>query len=182
MIDTLGLTSIPGHPGYFVDAEGNFYSERLGHRLRRVDGRKLEVSPGYFYIQHACRVDNKSVFRYRHQLVALAHLGPRPNGYVIDHIDGDTLNNHPSNLRYCTDAENILENPNSKPHVSKVRRKLTDAQAAEIRSELRHGVKARELAERFGVTLGCISQIRTWKTYASAADGKPVGARNSEAA
>jgi len=42
-----------------------------------------------------------------HTLVAECWLGDRPEGYVIDHIDRDTTNNHYSNLRYCTVSENM---------------------------------------------------------------------------
>lgn len=42
-----------------------------------------------------------------HQLVAELTLGEKPLGYVVNHIDGNKLNNHPSNLEYCTINENI---------------------------------------------------------------------------
>lgn len=42
-----------------------------------------------------------------HNLVAECWLGDRPEGYVIDHIDRNTENNHYSNLRYCTISENM---------------------------------------------------------------------------
>jgi hypothetical protein len=41
-----------------------------------------------------------------HQLVAEAFLGPRPDGYVVYHIDEDATNNVPDNLKYTTRAEN----------------------------------------------------------------------------
>ncbi len=44
---------------------------------------------------------------YVHQLVALYTLGERPKGLVTNHIDGVKTNNTPSNLEYCTIAENI---------------------------------------------------------------------------
>jgi len=42
-----------------------------------------------------------------HSLVCQAFYGPRPNGYVINHIDNDPTNNNISNLEYCTQQENI---------------------------------------------------------------------------
>lgn len=45
-------------------------------------------------------------------------LGKMP-GMVIDHIDGDGLNNTRENLRHCTQANNIR---NSRPHSSKTSR------------------------------------------------------------
>ena len=42
-----------------------------------------------------------------HRAVAECWLGDRPDGYVIDHIDRNTRNNHYTNLRYCTVSENM---------------------------------------------------------------------------
>lgn len=42
-----------------------------------------------------------------HNLVAECWLGDKPEGYVIDHIDRNSRNNHYSNLRYCTISENM---------------------------------------------------------------------------
>lgn len=42
-----------------------------------------------------------------HVLVAETFIGPRPDGMQIDHIDRDGTNNHVSNLRYVTPAENV---------------------------------------------------------------------------
>lgn len=44
-----------------------------------------------------------------HVLVALAFLGPRPEGLVVCHNDGDYLNNKASNIRYDTYSENELD-------------------------------------------------------------------------
>ena len=42
-----------------------------------------------------------------HGLIARAFLGPRPNNYDVDHINGDSSNNAPSNLRYVTHSQNL---------------------------------------------------------------------------
>lgn len=44
-----------------------------------------------------------------HTLVALAFIGPRPEGCDIRHLDGNPLNNHADNLAYGTRTENILD-------------------------------------------------------------------------
>ena len=49
------------------------------------------------------------VVRRVHILVAAAFLGPRPDGAVIRHLDGDSLNNCVENLKYGTPAENNLD-------------------------------------------------------------------------
>lgn len=63
-------------------------------------------------------INNKKDKRYRlntyiHKLVAEYFIGERPEGYVIDHIDGNYLNNRADNLRYVTQKQNI-NNPNTK--------------------------------------------------------------------
>ena len=74
------------------------------------------------------RVDLKSVRNkirlatYVHKLVAEYFIGPRPEGLVIDHIDGNYLNNRVDNLRYVTLKENS-NNPNTKPKLVEAVRK-----------------------------------------------------------
>lgn len=46
--------------------------------------------------------------KYVHRLVAYAFIPNPENKRTIDHIDGDKLNNHVSNLRWATHAENQL--------------------------------------------------------------------------
>jgi len=53
-----------------------------------------------------------------HSLVAELFHGARPDGLVINHIDGDKLNNRPNNLEYCTIAENIKHAIQHGLHVS----------------------------------------------------------------
>lgn len=44
-----------------------------------------------------------------HRLVALAFLGPRLDGALVRHIDGDPLRPHADNLRYGTWSENLAD-------------------------------------------------------------------------
>jgi hypothetical protein len=44
-----------------------------------------------------------------HQLVAEAFVGPRPEGKEVCHRNGNGLDNRPSNLRYGTHQENMLD-------------------------------------------------------------------------
>lgn len=61
-------------------------------------------STGYLSVA-LCR-DGKPRTHNIHALVAAAFIGERPDGYDIDHIDGDRQNNLPANLRYVTHKMN----------------------------------------------------------------------------
>lgn len=52
-------------------------------------------------------ITKRNYTKYIHGLVAEAFLGPRPEGYQVDHKDGNRSNNHISNLEYVTAKENI---------------------------------------------------------------------------
>ena len=43
-----------------------------------------------------------------HVLVAAAFIGPRPEGYDINHLDGNPLNNAVTNLEYATRSDNNI--------------------------------------------------------------------------
>ena len=73
--------------------------------LRRVNKPPRGLNNGY----HSYNLSkNGEVRTHRlHTLVAAAFLGERPEGLVIDHIDGDKLNNNAENLRYVTQSDNL---------------------------------------------------------------------------
>jgi len=77
-----------------------------------------------------------------HRLVA-THFVDNPNQYpIVNHIDGNKLNNHYSNLEWCTASYNVKDGFNrgrvskGSPGVPAVNRSLTDEQVRLIR-ELR---------------------------------------------
>lgn len=78
--------------------------------LRQIlcDGYKIVKGginkDGYRYVQLIR--DEKRRHITIHSLVAEVFIGERPNGYVIDHIDRDKLNNNLTNLRYTTHTIN----------------------------------------------------------------------------
>lgn len=44
-----------------------------------------------------------------HRLMYELFIGPIPEGMTVDHIDGDKLNNHPSNFQLLTSEENAVK-------------------------------------------------------------------------
>lgn len=71
---------------------------------KHAKGRELSqfLNPsGYLRL----KMNNKNV--QVHSLIAELFHGKRPENLVVNHIDGNKLNNHPNNLEYVTIAENI---------------------------------------------------------------------------
>lgn len=81
----------------------NYLINDSGEVIRKKTLRKLkgELRNGY----RRYTLDGK---RYSaHILVYQTFIGEIPEGYVIDHIDGDKLNNNISNLRAVTQSKNV---------------------------------------------------------------------------
>ena len=92
--------------GYFATPAGEIIS---GPKKTRRGFRKL--TPSLLpcgYLQVGLTIGGKSKSVKLHKMVADAFHGPRPSGLVIDHIDGNTTNNAPENLRYVTPRENVV--------------------------------------------------------------------------
>lgn len=98
------------YKGYFVDVVGNVYSNRDNKGRYHYDQQPHKLKPnknsaGYYqvYISYG---GNKRVVMV-HTLMAYTFIGKRPDGYHIDHIDGNKENNNIENLQYLSAEENI---------------------------------------------------------------------------
>jgi hypothetical protein len=89
---------------YEVSDHGQVVSLRSGDRLVR----KLHID-ACGYLRVSFKVGDRTANRRVHSLVAEAFVGPRPDGMVVRHLDGNQLNNRPANLRYGTQAENAQD-------------------------------------------------------------------------
>jgi len=89
---------------YEVSNLGRVVSLRRGGRLVR----KLHID-ACGYLRITIKANDRTVNRRVHSLVAESFIGPRPTDLVVRHLDGDPLNNHPTNLRYGTVAENAQD-------------------------------------------------------------------------
>lgn len=101
-----------------------------------------------------------------HRLVARAFIGECPIGLHVLHGDGDKTNNHFTNLRYGTPADN---HEDTKKHGHRLygdkhpSAKLDEDAVFHIRNSSRNGV---ELAKMYSVTKAHISAVRRrriWK-------------------
>jgi hypothetical protein len=108
-----------------------------------------------FIVMAVDRRHEKPITKYIHRVIMNA-----PKGFVVDHIDGNTLNNSKSNLRVCTQSKNIMNrvtgknNKSGKTGVKKYKNKWI-ATITENGSPKRLGsfntieeaIRAREIAE-----------------------------------
>lgn len=96
-----------------------------------------------------------------HQLVALTFLGPPPVGQEVRHLNGNPLDNRLVNLCYGTRRDNILD----VLRIGKPWRKLTRAQAEEIRTRRAAGERGSDLAREFGISQSIVSAIYRGKVH-----------------
>lgn len=182
-----GLTEywsdIPNYEGYYqVSNYGNVRSldrvikEKTG-KTQTLKGRVLKqrINPGGYYYIGLGKNGTKATFAI-HQLVAQAFI-PNPNNKrIVNHIDGNKLNNSLANLEWSTYSENLehaykiglRRAVRSNEVASKnYKRKLTEQQVREIKRLLAAGnLTQKEIATKFSVARSTITEIksgRRWK-------------------
>lgn len=171
-------------PRYEVSSLGRVRNVKTG-RIRKLQFSQRRGKKEYQRVS-LCDSQGKSHSIKLANLVAYAFIGPRPSPEMtINHIDGIKINNTPSNLEYCTRAENLKHaarlglrpkgdqhgshtHPESRPRGSKSWwAKLTEAQVVEARRRYKEGgVTYKQLGEEHGVTetaMGNAISKRTWR-------------------
>lgn len=77
------MVEVPGYNGYFVDENGNVYSNKRG-KLRQLKLIKLK---SYLSICTYDKVKKKSKMVYVHRMVAKAFIPNPENKPFVNHID-----------------------------------------------------------------------------------------------
>jgi hypothetical protein len=106
-----------------------------------------------------------------HRLVAEQFVEKIPNKNIINHIDGNKLNNHASNLEWCTTSENIkhsfsiglqISQKGSKHGISK----LKESDVINIRNMYDTGMYTqRHLANQFNISTTIMHMIVKRKSW-----------------
>lgn len=158
---------------YEVSTEGRVrglerrsFNDRLPVPAKIIAANKAKVKGkefGYWVVR--LNKDGKRQTKLLHLLVLTAFSGPRPDGMVARHDNGNTDDNRSGNLLWGTPLENNRDRywHGTMPFGEKNGwSKLTDEDVRFIKSSK---ISARELGERFGVTASCIYSIRKGKTW-----------------
>ena len=93
------MKQIKDYDNYYIDENGNVYNSTTKKYLKGSYGEH-----GYKY--YRLSKDGKKKMFYAHRLVAEYYLENSNNLPVVNHIDGNKLNNHFSNLEWVTYSEN----------------------------------------------------------------------------
>jgi len=160
---------IPGYEGrYQASTEGRirgvdrqqavvYKDGRSENRL--LKGRVLSTCPGsngypYVGLRKARDTDNATFCPVPH-LVALTFIGPRPEGLVVCHADGNKNNNRLENLRYDTQTENQIDIY----RIGGKCGKLSIEQVKDIKQRLARGESKSSIGRAFGVSKTAIYYI-----------------------
>lgn len=91
---------VPGFDNYVIYEDGTLENQTTGKQLKgtvRLHG----------YLCYRLSKNNKKYSFYAHRLVAENFI-PNPNNYtVVNHKDGNKLNNNVENLEWCSQSENM---------------------------------------------------------------------------
>lgn len=156
--------TVPGLPDYDVSSDG-------GGRSRRGWGGRSSIAPkplfpvrnhdGYLVVSLVGPHGRRQYFV--HRLVAMAFLGPIPEGHVVAHGNGVRHDARLNNLRFATPAENEADKVRHGTHLAAERHPnavLSDAQVVAIRDEYLAGhVTQAVLAAKYGTHQTNVSLI-----------------------
>ena len=138
----------------------------------RATGRNLAKTKrydGYFFV--SLQWKGGRTVKMVHALVAEAHIGPRPDGLLVRHLDGDRQNNSLPNLVYGSPLENAQDARRHGVVATGERNgqsRLTEQGVVAIRRL--HGlVPAEALAIWLGVSPTIIGQAQRGETWRSTA-------------
>ncbi len=154
--------TIVDYPGYFINKEGKVWSEySKAFKKQRVH------KSGYVDVQ--LYQNGKHTTPKIHKLITTTFFGKIPPGLVVNHIDGNKLNNHMSNLEYVTQSYNSIDAFNrgtrNNSGLNSPRTKLNIEQIKSIKKMI-NTYTTKEISHTLNVSRAIINHIKyddTWR-------------------
>lgn len=171
---------IDGYKGlYQVSNFGNVKSldkktkNKNGYRI--IKGKILKSKlDNHGYLRIGLTKNNKQKFYLIHRLVAIAFL-PNQNNYpIINHIDGNPLNNYIENLEWCTYSYNIKHAYNNglkkgiganHKGIKNPRSKLSEKEVISIFNNKKEGIKIKESYNNYKNKISFSGFEQIWYGY-----------------
>lgn len=157
---------IPGHPLYEASMLGQIRRSE-SERVLKPWWSKRKGKRRYLYV--ALSEDGVVTNHSVHDLVAATFIGPKPQGYTVEHQDLDRGNNTPANLTYLPNADNIRAGFAAGAYPAGDARwnaKLTEEKVRYAKVRLAAGDTLRAIADTLGVCPQNIHQIKQGKSWA----------------
>lgn len=148
---------------YYATSTGQIYSNKTHTYLKQRISRR-----GYYIVNLS--VKGKCKTYSVHRLIAKAFI-PNPNNYpIINHIDGNKLNNNISNLEWCSYKYNSIHAVthnlrNTARGIDTKHGQFTEDDIIRIRKLKELGLSQYKIATKYGVTRSTIQQILNGTTY-----------------
>lgn len=160
------VKDIPGFEGiYSATEDGRVYSHSRvvkasygSTQLRKGRWLKQKINQGRAFYNIGAK------WVSAHRIIAMTFIPNPENKPQVNHIDGDPLNNHVTNLEWCTQSENIkhayannLKKPVRMLGTNHPRHKLSNEVVQDIKSS---SESLRVLANRYGLSKTWVSKIK----------------------
>ena len=171
-------TYILDNPNFDVRIDGTIWTRKTRRKGLLPNGAWRQVTSivgAYFRL--CVRVVGKTKHISIARIVYLKFNGPLNENLVINHIDENKLNNHPSNLELVSNQQNTTYNKtiedfrsrSSSRSRSLLNHKLDMDKAKEVRQLQASGKTGKELAQLFQVSEMTISRVVRNKRWLEAA-------------
>lgn len=147
---------IKGCEHYSINQEGVVLNTR-SHKVLKTDLNSV----GYKRVT-LWHEEQKAVRIFVHKLVAMHFVDNPDNLPIVNHKDGNRLNNHYSNLEWCTYSYNITDGFNRGRVVHNA---MPKSQVLYIRALREEGLSRKEIIERTGFPKHCVERVIYGKAY-----------------
>lgn len=151
---------VPGYEGLYEINPTGLVRKLYKSRAPRVKEANFVGKDGYKRLYLWNEGCNKA--HLVHCLVAFAFNGPAPENHIVNHIDGNKLNNSIDNLEYVTYTGNILHAYDNNLRSSGEDHpwsKYSDDLINKIRERHKEGLGCRRLAKEFNISKNTIVAI-----------------------